>query len=403
MNEQPQIAHLLTTPWMSSWVGRARPGDRQDHDPKRRSASWAHWAMSNIVAMTGASDRSYEAVVLEGRYHDPKGTGPLVRPHLEIPERILGQKSSAFPDRLAQLGNGISGAWWLYPEVTAAKRALFTALGGDVNDLVAALNERRPGLVEMCTMLAERSAPRWQTVESLLVTAPDGLSGDACGDFSEEEVAAFLPVASEFRLRVTFDPKLRDVSQGWASRRVGIWRLEGVDVHGLRFSLGVVTPRLTMNSQFHDPLFAFRSESPAALLVRGLQLRRLGERHLKLGASPPGTPSVVTHKPAGHLKAVPSKVGSKLPEASVEAAHAFLVSQPEAEGAWTMLSNWSTKSGTLLTVVQDGFIASHKRAMRFVRRGEAPERDDINVLLPIGWDSQSRVVRVTYVRSGDTL
>jgi hypothetical protein len=33
-----------------------------------------------------------------------------------------------------------------------------------------------------------------------------------------------------------------------------------------------------------------------------------------------------------------------------------------------------------------------------MRRAEEPERDDINVLLPLAWDEKSRVVRVTFSR-----
>jgi hypothetical protein len=33
-----------------------------------------------------------------------------------------------------------------------------------------------------------------------------------------------------------------------------------------------------------------------------------------------------------------------------------------------------------------------------VKRAEEPDRDDINVLLPLAWDAQSRVVRVTFSR-----
>lgn len=395
------LAELLSTRFVSSWIGRARPGDRHDPDPKRRTAAWANWAVQHLTEMTGAADRTYIALVLEGRYHDPKGNGPLVRPHLELPERVLERPDTEFPDRLAQMGNGLEFPWWLYPEVTATKRALCTQLRGSVGELSDVLNERRGSLVDAVAGLARNAAPAWRTVEELLVTAPDGLSGDACDDFDADVVEKFLPAAARFRLRVTYDPKLRESSQGWASRRIGVWRLEGTDASGDRFSLGVLTPRLTMNSQFHDPLFAIEKESPAALLVRGLQLRRISERHLNTSTRSVSGKVTVTTKPTGHLKAVVAKVGAKLPEASVKSAHAFLTSNPDAEGAWAMLNSWAERTKTLLTVRDDGFAEAHRRATRMIRRGEQPERDDINVLLPIGWNEQSEVVRVTYVRATD--
>jgi hypothetical protein len=99
-----------------------------------------------------------------------------------------------------------------------------------------------------------------------------------------------------------------------------------------------------------------------------------------------------------HLRAIVAKVGAKLPEASVEAAVHFLHTYPSAEEAWEALSEWSVRTGTLLTVSEEGFRDTHRRAQRFIRRAEDPERDDVNVLLPLGWDARSRVVRVSFSR-----
>jgi hypothetical protein len=49
-------------------------------------------------------------------------------------------------------------------------------------------------------------------------------------------------------------------------------------------------------------------------------------------------------------------------------------------------------------VAKEGFLAAHRNALRFMRRAETPERDDVNVLLPLAWDDRSRVVRVTFSR-----
>lgn len=401
MTNREELAALLPTPFVSSWAGRARPGDRVDPNPARRAGAWAHWAIENLTQMTGAADRVYTALLLEGRFHDPKGNGPLVRPHLELPDRVLSRPDSEFPDRLAQAGNGLMFPWWLYYEVTAAKRALCPPQHGSVATLADLVNERRGSLIEQVSQLARHAAPRWQRIEELLVTEPDGLSEVATADFDEDAVAAFLPAAARVSLRVEFDRKLAETSKGWASRRVGVWHLRGVDSTGADFSLGVLTPRLTQNSQFHDRLYALDRESPAALLVRGLQLQRICDRHLDGTRRARVADPASAARPSGFLRRVEAKVGEKLPEASVRAADAFLREAPDADAAWAMLSAWADKNQTLLTVSKEGFCEAHRRATRFVRRGEPPEREDIDVLLPIGWDSSSRIVRLTFVKAAD--
>ena len=51
------------------------------------------------------------------------------------------------------------------------------------------------------------------------------------------------------------------------------------------------------------------------------------------------------------------------------------------------------------TAVVTNYVKSRSDLMvNALRRAEDPDRDDINVLLPIAWDSRSRVVRVTFSR-----
>jgi hypothetical protein len=391
---------LLATPFVASWVGRSRVGaDRFDSDWGRRSAAWAHWAVTNLVELTGANERAYPAILLEGRFHDPRGNGPLVRPHLEIAAAKLAAPDASFADRLALAGNALAFPWWLPAEVTAAKRAVFNTGGGDVGDVVSALVSHRNDLVATAAAVHRQVAGAWSTIEALLFDADDGLSGAATGPFSTEEIAELFPEAATWRLQVTYDDKLRAAAGVWASRRVGVWQLHG-RIDGRRVALGVVTPRLTANSQFIDPLFAIDKESPAALLVRTLILRRiaagqLGVAELQGLVHAPAAP--VRHAGA-HLRAVVSQVGAKLPEASTEAAVHFLRTHPDPDAAWAAMAEWAQRTRTLLTVSPEGFREAHKRASRFVRRTEDPERDDVNVLLPLGWDDRSRVVRVTFSR-----
>ena len=394
------MARLLTTPFVSSFVGRARSGDLYDADHGRRAAAWAQWAVESLTEMTGLYDRSYAALVLPGRFYDPKGIGPKVRPHLEVAQGTLERAASEFPDRLALAGNGLLFEWWVMSEVVAARRALLNTRNGSVADAVETLAPRRPGLVEAVANLSATAAPKWQTIERLLVSEPDGLSNEATQDFTADEVASFFPAGGELGLEVVYDARLREKNGVWASRRIGVWQVRGTNSDGRPFSFGVVTPRLTTGSLFRDPQFRPETESPGALLVRGLLLRRLVHRHLI-----PGGAGAAVAEPAPEadragrpfLRAIVARVGAKIPEASVAAAVHFLQTYPDPDHAWKALKEWSGPS-YLLTVTEDGFKAAHANARRFVRRAEDPERDDINVILPLAWDDQSRVVRVTFSR-----
>lgn len=386
---------MLQTPWVSSWFGRARPGDRYDTDGDRRAAAWAHWAVGALSEMTGAQERSYPALVLEGKFHaNGQSASALVRPHLEIPSRVLSAPDSMFPDRVAQMGNALAFPYWIVPEVTAVRRALFNVPGGDISGVVGALNARRGALDAAVATLAAQAAPAWDMVEELLVGDPDALEAITCGDISTDEVASFLPVARDHDLSIRFDAKLIETSRGPVSRRLGVWQLHGSDSTGMRFALGVVTPRLTANSQFHDTHFAIAKESPAALLVRGLLLRRLLERVIGQGSSTSVAETAGT--PTTYLRSSLAQVGQKLPEASVRGAVQFLQAYPDPDSAWQVLEEWAGRTGTLLTVREEQFREAHRRALRFVRRAEEPERDDVNVILPLGWDEKSRVVRVVF-------
>jgi len=200
---------------------------------------------------------------------------------------------------------------------------------------------------------------------------------------------------------VSYDVRLREKNGVWASRRVGVWQIHGVGSEGERFSFGVLTPRLTANSLFSDRLFDITVESPAALLVRGLLLKRLLDRHLGGAQTTIEPASSDATTVSSYLRAIPARPGARLPEASAAAAVHFLQTYPDSEAAFNALQAWAHRSGAVITVLKDGFIASHRRAYRFLRRAEELERDDIDVLLPLAWDSHNRVVRLTFVRGDE--
>ena len=398
MLDRDLTAQLLPTPFLSSFVGRARPGvELTDTDPARRSAAWARWAVESLAEFRGIQDRGYVALVLPGRFHDPKGNGPQVRPHLEIPEWVFDRADEHFPDRLAQMGNGLLFPWWLISEVTAVRRALFNGSRHDLSGLLGHLDTHRVGLVEALTSLTITASGSWSVFEQLLLCDDASMASDATSPFAADEIAALFPPARELGLTATFDERLLEKNGSKAARRVGVWQLRTAT----GAYIGVVTPRLTSNSLFVDPLFAPRSESSAALLVRALVLSRLVRRHLDAAV-----PGAVLATPAASgggpfLRAVPARVGARLPEASMASAVHWLQTYDDPAAAWEVLSRWAATGGYLLTVVRDGFEASYRNALKLLRRTEEPEREDINVILPLAWDTDGKVVRVTFSRPTD--
>jgi hypothetical protein len=390
-------AKILPTPFVSSFVGRARDTDRHDTDPERRAAAWARWAIDSLEEFRGLSEREYVGLVLPGRFHDVGKNSPQVRPHLEIPRRVLDAADPEFPDRLAHAGNALEFPWWVVSEVTALRRVLFNGPRGSIAPLVGELNAHRVSLADAVESMNVDLGRSWHVIEERLVSGPRDLLPYATGDFDASEVAAFFPPAAALGLRVVYDAQLRESNGDWAVRRLGSWQMicEGA---GRPASLGVITPRLTRNSLFVDGLFSSFLEAPGSLLVRALLLRRLLAGVLNLDRQTVLSPDPVEPGPGGpYLRAVVARPGAKLPEASIEAAVHFLQTFPDPEQAWSSLQRWAGES-YLLTVSKDGFVAAHRNALRYVRRAETPERDDVNLILPLAWDDKSRVVRVTFSR-----
>lgn len=401
MEQASVIADTLKTPFVSSFIGASRAGDLFDTDPKRRRSAWAHWSITNLTNMTGKGDREYKAIALPGRFYDPKGKMGHLHPHLEISKSVLETPDSSFPDRLAQLGNGAIFPWWVMTEVTALRRALFNHAKGDIDEFIELLNDRRVSLVDSLNKASEVTMSSWAIIEDKLFSEEDNLSDDAAGDIKTEEIAQLFPLATEMKLEVIYDERLRESNQKWASRRVGVWQIVGYNSSDEKFSLGVVTPRLTANSLFKDPIFKPSTESAAAILVRTLLLRRLVKNHIGKTVTGEVVASATTKTPGGpYLRAIVAKMGAKMPQASIPSAVHFLRSYPDAETAWQVLTRWAGSS-YLLTVSKEGFLASHKNASRFVRRSEEPLRDDIDVILPLAWDQtgNARVVRVTFSKA----
>lgn len=391
------VSAALASPFVSSWIGRARPGDLMDPAPERRAAAWAQWGAEALIQMAGAGGRPYVALRLPGAFYSKNSRLPTIDPHLEVSSHVLERPDPTFPDRIAQAGNALLCGTWLLPEVQAVKRSLLAPVG-DAGQLLELLAGRGDGIRHALATVTGEAAAVWSDVEASLVSEPGVLSEVVTAPFSTEEIAEFWAPAAEVSLTGEFDAKLLASEGDWVSRRVGVWSLMTPGESPGR--VPVVVPRLTRNSMTQDPLFAPASEAGGAALVRALLLRRLLQRF----ATP--SPSVVAHRPsvvgATGLRAVPARVGEKLPEANLGAAVKFVHAWPDPVSAWELVSGWAAKrdaDGTpraALTVTEQAFRSAHREVSRSVARAEEPTREDVNTLLPLAWDSSARVVRLTF-------
>lgn len=411
MNPLPISPQLLETPFVSSWFARARPGDVFDPDPARRSAAWAHWALISLTELTGHASRPYTALKLPGRFYSPPRRQSETQPnpafpHLEISTRIFNTPDPQFPDRLAQAGNALQFPAWNIPEVLAVKRALLVRDAPDISEFLEVIAPRRAALIDAITPLERAAAEKWSTIEELQIANPDELSATATEIFTTAEIAEYLPVATELALTVQFESQLAEKAGRYASRRVGVWTITSQT--DPNFKLGVLTPRLTRSSLFTDPLFQAPTEAAAALLIRGLLLRRILDRHLGAKLRTRVANPTPSFQSGTGLRAIVSRIGSPSPEASIPSAIHFLHTYPNAELAWEALNAWATTpigpektQRAVLTISQEAHAHAHRAASRALRRAEDPAREDIDVLLPLAWDHKRRVVRVTFARPTD--
>lgn len=392
------LGKVLPSPFFSSFVGRAHEGDLRDTDSARRSAAWAHWAVRSTRSFSSASGRPYTGFILPGRFHDPLRSGPEVRPHLEVSESRLATADPSFPERLSQAGNAVLFPWWVYPEVTALRRALLGSGSGDVAFLSAALWRIRPSLADTLRAYTSRFASQWPRVEHALVVDLERVAPFVLEPFSEAEVNLLAPSLALSGVSVSFEPGLLQRSGVRSARRVGVWVMS-FDGHSGVGALGVVTPRLTSNSIFRDRDFDAGCESPAALLVRLLLMRRLVGGVAGVRFSGEVVEEALRPSREAFIRSVVAVPGAKLPEASTASSIHFLQAFPVGDSAWELLERWSSTGGLVLTVSRQSFLSAHLNALRFLRRAEDPLRGDINTVLPLAWDSSGRVARATFVRA----
>ena len=382
----------IASPFIRSWASQCAPEDLIDPDWQRRSKAWAQWAMEHVDMMSGFAGRTYVSLTLNGSFYTNSPEPVTISPHLEIPAHVMNTSAAWFPQTLAAAGNGLLFSTWLPDEVVAIKRSVFGAPFTDPSVITEPLVRSRAGLVSTVTTLTKALGSQWSQVEAQLVSDPGAITERVVTGFTEAEIVRLVPGLADRDVRITFDEKLAAKAGARAARRVGVWRIHADDGFGPT-ALPAVTGRLTRSSMFTDRLFRPEADGVGALLVRALLLSRLS--NVATGA----VKEDVAAAPIG-LRIVPARPGERMPEASLAAASAFVQAFPNSDMAWEAVDRWmqerSRETDIVLTTTREGFTHAHRSVSRSVRRAEDPARDDVNVLLPLAWESGSRVVRLTY-------
>jgi hypothetical protein len=372
-------AELLTTPFVTSWASLSRPGDRGSADQTQAAAAWAAWLLTALVQVR-TSRRDYVAIALDGRVYAGGRLGPQA--HLEIPQAVWRRPDPLFPARLAAAGSALRFPSLLYDEVVAVRRAVFTAPTSP--QLLDRLGQAEARLRTGLDLLTGQVSGALSGLD--LLTGADRVTAALTVPVSSAELSSVLPEAGAWQLRI--EPGLVESSGPSLARRLLVWTVQ--DDAG---TVAALTPRLTRSSTISDPLFAPDRESPAACLARLVLLARVA-RLLGLdpsGVVPPSPP------PPGFLRVVPARAGQQTPEASLAAAAAFVVQHPDPQDAFTQLGKLAERRYVLL-VDRDRFSAAHRRLCGAVARAEEPEREDVDLVLPLLAGEAGEVVRATFAR-----
>lgn len=352
-----------------------------------RRGAWASW-LARQLDIVCAARRSYPALMLPGQFYDPQGRLGALRPHLELPAALVDSPDANFCVRLAAAGNGLLSPWWVPSEATAARRVITDTSAALPDAVVTLLDRESAGLARALTAVLTGIADHFPDIAATLATRPGDLRDLVADPADTAEITAFWQPAQRLHLTAELDRRLIDKDGLWVARRAGAWTLRGKDWH-----VGVLAPRLTVSSFCRDPLYDPASESPAALLVRGVLAARIAARF--------GVPMARVPVPAphGHLQAIPARRGSTPAHASAEAAVNFLRAYPDAGTAWTALRDWTVrKPGRVLMVKPEHHAEAFARGRRGLARGESPTRADIDTVLPLVW-SDGKVSRLTFAKT----
>lgn len=404
---------MYSSKFVSSFIGKSRKGDLFSESLPHRSAAWANWFTSSLTVFQGLADREYVGLALPAKFYDNL-YAPEVTPHVEIPGRVLHASAEFFPVNLALLGNAILSPSWIFSEVKATRKALFMDVT-DISSFATFLYSYRSGLVDRLVDLQVSLKNSYSLFESTVMSNPAIVSDIILKGFDTKAVKKIL---RDFPYTVSIypEPDFASKQNKWISRRLVPWRVDFSATstekltmrarENIKFfegssdnvsgSFGVVTPRLTFNSLFNDPLFSPSRDSLASILVRILLLEELTKffpSNIENKFPVPATDNLNTFS----FRPIPARPDAKAPQASTKAAVAFVTAFNNPDSAFAALSSWAGGK-YVLTVSRKDFISSFISARKAISRLEDPSRYDINNILPLCWYS-SKVFRVSFIYS----
>ena len=389
MNDREILAKVISTPFFSSFIGKCVEGDIYAREHAIRSQAVGYWMLNSLTRFTGQDSREYIGIQLPGEFYDPLGFGKALKPHIEIPESILKKSDANFLDKLTLLGSGLHFKWWILPEVLSIRRALFRESSGTVLDFIKAVEPSRDDLVNTIRSQQDKLRDNWGYIAEEIAIKSKDFALEVFGVINSNEILTYLPIDISQNLKIRLEKKVDGEDITKTARRVNAWVIEGAS-----FKCAAITPRLTYGSIFKDEVFSLEKESIAALLVRGLVINRVSKR-FNLGEEK------VLIQPTAlstHLRAIPAKIGQKIPEASFTSAIRFVTDYQEPAIAWSRLEEWARES-YILTISKEVFYKSFLEIAKRIDKMEELDQDDVNNVLPLAWSKSGKITRVSYSRN----
>jgi hypothetical protein len=389
VNDREILAKVISTPFFSSFIGKCVEGDIYAREHAIRSQAVGYWMLNSLTRFTGQDSREYIGIQLPGEFYDPLGFGKALKPHIEIPESILKKSDANFLDKLTLLGSGLHFKWWILPEVLSIRRALFRESSGTVLDFIKAVEPSRDDLVNTIRSQQDKLRDNWGYIAEEIAIKSKDFALEVFGVINSNEISTYLPIDISQNLKIRLEKKVDGEDITKTARRVNAWVIEGAS-----FKCAAITPRLTYGSIFKDEVFSLEKESIAALLVRGLVINRVSKR-FNLGEEK------VLIQPTAlstHLRAIPAKIGQKIPEASFTSAIRFVTDYQEPAIAWSRLEEWARES-YILTISKEVFYKSFLEIAKRIDKMEELDQDDVNNVLPLAWSKSGKITRVSYSRN----
>jgi len=389
VNDREILAKVISTPFFSSFIGKCVEGDIYAREHAIRSQAVGYWMLNSLTRFTGQDSREYIGIQLPGEFYDPLGFGKALKPHIEIPESILKKSDANFLDKLTLLGSGLHFKWWILPEVLSIRRALFRESSGTVLDFIKAVEPSRDDLVNTIRSQQDKLRDNWGYIAEEIAIKSKDFALEVFGVINSNEILTYLPIDISQNLKIRLEKKVDGEDITKTARRVNAWVIEGAS-----FKCAAITPRLTYGSIFKDEVFSLEKESIAALLVRGLVINRVSKR-FNLGEEK------VLIQPTAlstHLRAIPAKIGQKIPEASFTSAIRFVTDYQEPAIAWSRLEEWARES-YILTISKEVFYKSFLEIAKRIDKMEELDQDGVNNVLPLAWSKSGKITRVSYSRN----